>query len=73
MQDKNGKPIKAFICQFRKPFDYFALVDKCGNVKKSVHLEDEVDLHDLKQEGDIIEKRKYTGCPAWNAKDSFEL
>ncbi|MGI9357833.1 MAG: PD-(D/E)XK nuclease family protein [Paracoccaceae bacterium] len=73
MLDKNGEPIKAFICAFRKPFEYFALIDKDGNVKKSVYTEDEHELLSIKQEGENIEKREYSGCPAWNASSSFEL
>ena len=31
----DGKPVKAFICSYRKPFEYLCLLDSCGNIKKS--------------------------------------
>lgn len=71
--DKKGEPIKAFICAFRKPFEYFALIDGEGNIRKSVYLEDEMELIRIKKEGETIEKREYSGCPAWNCSGTFEL
>jgi hypothetical protein len=69
----DGKPIKAFICAYRKPFEYLCLIDPYGNIKKSVYLDCENELIEIKEKDDTIEKRQYEGCPAWNAKDTFEL
>lgn len=71
--DKEGSPIKAFICAFRKPFEYFSLIGKDGSVIKSVYPDDESDLLSIKKEGDTIEKREYSGCPAWSCGAKFEL
>lgn len=71
--DKDGEPIKAFICAYRKPFEYLALLDESGNVRKSVYPEDELELVKIKKEGESIEKREYSGCPAWNCSGTFEL
>jgi len=64
--DKSGKPIKAFICQFRKPMDYYVLLDEDGKIKKSVFEGKQESLNELKKSKDTIEKRHYEGCPAWN-------
>ena len=50
MLDKNGDPIKAFICAYRKPFEYLVLLDSSGNIRKSVYPEDEHDLIKIKQD-----------------------
>jgi hypothetical protein len=72
--DKEGKPIKAFICQFRKPFEYYVLLDKEGNIKKSVYPEEKGLLSEKLEKGFKIEKREYSGCPAWKCGAiSFEL
>jgi hypothetical protein len=71
--DKSGKPIKAFICGFRKPFEYYVLLSSEGDIKKSVYKEDVNDLNKLQQKGDTIEKRKYKGCPHWENKSAFSL
>ena len=71
--DKNGEPIKAFICAYRKPFEYLVLLDSSGNIRKSVYPEDEHDLIKIKQDNETIEKREYSGCPAWSCGATFEL
>jgi hypothetical protein len=71
--DKSGDPIKAFICSFRKPFEYYQLLDKEGNIKKSVYKEDLEDLEAQKQKGEKVEKKQYQGCPHWQSKTKFEL
>lgn len=72
--DKKGKPIKAFICQFRKPFEYYVLLDEEGSVKKSVYPEDKDLLYKNIEKGFTIEKRQYSGCPAFQCKhNDFEL
>lgn len=72
--DGQGKPVKAFICAFRKPFEYSVLLDKEGAIKKSVYIEDESELYESKKENETIEKRSYGGCPHWQVKNiPFEL
>ena len=64
--DKNGEPIKAFICPFRKPREYWALKDSQGNLKKTAFIENK---HELELEkGDEIIKMEYEGCPHWQNK-----
>ena len=64
--DKNGEPIKAFICPFRKPREYWALKDADGNVKKTAFPENK---HELKlEDGDEIVNMNYEGCPHWENK-----
>ena len=73
VKDKEGKPIRAFICAFRKPFDYYVLLDEDGNVEKSVYKEDKDSLKDLLKDEKRIEKRSYEGCPKWQCSGEFEL
>lgn len=47
-------------CAFRKPFEYYALLDAEGNIKKSSFE------NDLKpRDGETVEKREYKGCPRY--------
>jgi hypothetical protein len=71
--DDNGEPIKAFICAFRKPFNYYVLLDKKGKVLKSVFEEDKHELFADESGGEKIEERNYNGCPHWNREDPFQL
>mgnify|MGYP006137793561 CR=1 FL=1 len=68
--DKNGEPIKAYICAFRKPFEYYALLNENGDIVKSAFLENKDSLK-LK-EGYSIEKRAYEGCPRWTQKKQLD-
>jgi|TARA_B100001094_G_scaffold225840_1_gene220158 hypothetical protein len=73
--DKDGNPIKAYICAFRKPFDYYVLLNEDGTIAKTCFLEDKDSLK--KSDKQTIEKRTYEGCPRWTAKkpldDEFTL
>ena len=71
--DEKGEQIPAFICAYRKPFYYHALLNKEGEVLKTVFEEDEDYLIADDSKGETIEKRKYNGCPHWNRPDPFEL
>jgi hypothetical protein len=64
--DKNGDPIKAFICPFRKPREYYALIDQAGNVKKTAFPENKDEL--IIEDGTKVFKMKYEGCPHWQNK-----
>ena len=69
--DKNGNKIKSFICQYRKPFEYYALVSKSGKVLKTCFLEDIHDFdYDSEDQNLSIELRSYEGCPYWESKKS---
>jgi hypothetical protein len=69
--DKNGDKIKSYICQYRKPFEYYALLNKSGKVVKTC-FEDEVqDLDYEESEGFKLELRSYGGCAYWNAKKNL--
>lgn len=61
--DENGNEIPAFICPFRKPFEYFAIVDENGETVKSYFTEEEVKGV---PDGCKVEKKHYTGCPEFN-------
>jgi hypothetical protein len=71
--DERGEPIKAFICSYRKPFNYYVLLNEKGKVIKSVFEEDKLELTADESSGETIEERHYNGCPHWNRKDPFEL
>ena len=71
--DQNGDKIPAYICPFRRPMSYYALLNSAGEVKRGVFEGDEGSLESLKKEGDTIELREYEGCPHWNKKDEFDL
>lgn len=54
-----------FICQYRNPFDYYAVIDgECNNVRSAITIED------LKlKNGESAVKRHYRGCEAWHARN----
>ena len=67
--DKNGDPIKAYICPFRKSFEYYALLDEDGDVVKTSFIDEKDKLK--KKKGYSIEKRTYDGCPHWTTSKKF--
>ena len=60
-------------CSFKFGFDYWALKDADGLIKKSAHIDDKEELISLKQEGDTLEKLSYKGCPVHNQPSSHEV
>jgi len=68
--DKNGDPIPAFICSFRKPFEYYALKSSSGKIIKTAFVEDLNELEKIKSEEQSIELLQYSGCPYWTPSDS---
>lgn len=71
--DKDGNKVPFYICPFRRPMTYLVLLDSEGKVKKSVFADQEDVLLKIKQTGDSIEAREYSGCPHWNKKDEFDF
>lgn len=69
--DKNGDPIPAFICSYRKPFSYYALKDSSGKVMKTCFIEDKEDLIASKKEGQTVELMEYKGCPHWETPTEY--
>ena len=67
--DKNGDPIVAFICSYRKPFSYLALKDDNGNVISTAFEDDEESLLKKKKPNQTIELMEYEGCPYWKAPE----
>jgi hypothetical protein len=65
--DKEGNPIPAFICSYRKPFSYYALKDAEGKVLKTCFTEDKEDLIAKQKDGQTVELMEYEGCPHWKA------
>jgi len=61
--DKNGEKIPNFICSYRQPFHYFAVIDEEGNVLRSSF--EESGIGEIKP-NQTVEKRFYSGCPYWN-------
>jgi len=64
--DKSGEKIQSFICEHRKPFDYYAIFNKEGKLLRSVFEEEDVML----AEGEYSEKKTYEGCPHFKTDDS---
>lgn len=70
--DANGKKIKNFICAFRKPMTYYALLDEEGSVIKTCFTKDRHNLTADKKKGQKIKKMKYDGCPHWENKEILD-
>ncbi|MEK6882091.1 MAG: PD-(D/E)XK nuclease family protein [Nanoarchaeota archaeon] len=63
---KNGT---IFMCQYREPFDYFALIDENGKVLKT-----DFEKKNLKcNVNQFIVKHRFSGCPAWNNQNNIIL
>ena len=65
-------------CTFKFPFNYYALKDSDGKIKKTVFEDERDSLLSLQKEGDFIEELKYEGCPrhqpdAIPSSDPFDL
>ena len=50
---------KAWICSFRKPLEYYILLDKEGQIVQSAFYEKEL----KPKNGQTVQKKFYTGCP----------
>ena len=66
--DANGKKIKNYICPFRKPIKYSALVDENENAIKSTFYKDRDTLSPDKEKGEKVQTMQYDGCPHWENK-----
>jgi len=73
VKDKLGKKIKAYICPFRKPMTYYALLDKDGKVIKTKLKEDKDSLKADESKGEKIKSMKYKGCPHWENKEKIDF
>lgn len=60
---KDGSP--KWSCTYKFPFDYYVVLDKDGNVKKSVFDKSEINASNFPFDYKI-EERHYAGCPAFN-------
>lgn len=65
-------------CPFKFSFDYLALKNKDGIIKKTCKIEDKEELLLSQEEGDYIEELSYDGCPkhtqtSSNESDEFDL
>lgn len=70
--DKEGNPIKAFICSYRKPFSYLALKDESGNIISTAFEDEEDKLLKKKKNNQTIEVLEYEGCPYWKEPEVTE-
>lgn len=64
--DKEGNPIVAYICPYRKPMNYYAVKNSSGKIIKSYFEEDKDSITFKEEEGEVLELLKYKGCPYWN-------
>jgi len=64
--DKEGNPIVAYICPYRKPMTYFVIKNKDGKIIKSVFEDQKDTLKANDSNGEFIEEMRYEGCPYWN-------
>lgn len=71
--DKDGNPTPAFICSFRKPFDYYVLYNDERKIIKTAFKDDLDTLEKLKKDTDSIELRTYEGCPYWQPSEHKDL
>ena len=71
--DDNGEPIKAYICAFRKPFNYYALINKDGKVLKTSFEDDKEDLIKIQEPDQEIKLMEYHGCPYWMPSEHMDL
>jgi len=71
--DDNGEPIKAYICAFRKPFSYYALINKDGKVLKTSFKEDKEDLIKIQEPDQEVKLMEYFGCPYWTPSEHMDL
>lgn len=66
MLDKEGNPIVAYICPYRKPLTYYVIKNLDGKIIKSVFEEHKDSLKPNIEDGEYIEEIQYNGCPHWN-------
>jgi hypothetical protein len=73
--DKDGNKIPNYICPFRRPMDYYVLLNKDKKIIKSAFESEADTLIPNEAEGETVELRHYEGCPHWNKKevDEFDL
>jgi hypothetical protein len=64
--DKEGNPVVAYICSYRKPMNYYVVKNSDGKIIKSYFEEDKDTIILNKEEGEILELMEYKGCPYWN-------
>jgi hypothetical protein len=68
--DKEGNPIVAYICPYRKPMNYYAVKNSSGKIIKSYFEEDKDSIILKEEEGETMELLKYKGCPYWNKPET---
>lgn len=52
-----------YVCQFKNPFNYQSVVDKEGEIRYNLPMDQEPEKL---VEGDIVLTKKYSGCPKFN-------
>lgn len=70
--DAKGKKIKNYICPFRKPMKYVALLDKDENIIKTAFYKDRGTLCPKKENGERVKTMQYDGCPHWENKEIID-
>ena len=70
IKDSKGNLIPNYICEYRNPFDYYAMYDDKGKLVKCYYSEE--DAPDLK-DGFKLEKKSYEGCPHFQQKENAFL
>ena len=69
--DKEGNPVVAYICPYRKPMNYYVVKNLDGKIIKSYFEEDFDNISFNEAEGETLQLNEYKGCPYWN-KDKVE-
>ena len=70
--DKLGEPIKAFICPYRKPMDYYALKNENNEIIKTAFEKNKESLSPNEAKGEVVKKMHYEGCPHWQNKTKID-
>tara|TARA_Y100001938_G_C8065874_1_gene420152 strand:- start:320 stop:1384 length:1065 start_codon:yes stop_codon:yes gene_type:complete len=70
--DKEGNPIVAYICPYRKPMNYYVLKNSEGKIVKSFFEEDKDKITPNLEDKETVDFIEYKGCPYWN-RDPVEI
>lgn len=71
--DNDGNPIPSYICPYRKPLDYYVILNSEGKIIKSAFEDEKHTLVPDESKGEVVELKSYAGCPHWNQKETDEF
>lgn len=69
--DENGKLMPVFICEYRRPQEYYIMKNEEGKIVKSIPASKEEQVKELSKQNPnwTVEYKFYEGCPYWAEKD----